>query len=317
MAVKPGTRPISAGRDTSTRTRSSYRWREAREQLSAFSFVFPALALLSVFLLYPIGYVVYLSFQQWNLLGSPRPVGWENYAFLRDDARFLRAVWNTVYFVILAVPAQMILGLFLAVLLNNALTGRRWFRTIFFVPMAMSMAAAGIVFRWLFTNEAQTGFIPNLVENIGLSFPAWQTRDGAWAMVVVVIMNTWKATGYAMVVYLAGLQSINHEIYEAAAIDGSSSEWRKFRDITFPLLSPTTFLLVVTTTIFSFRAFEPFFIMTAGGPAGQTTTIVYYVYEKFPNRIGIASAAATMMLIGVFMLTAVQFFLNRRRETYY
>jgi len=319
MAVRPDTRPASIPVTGAQEegARSAARWRNVREQLKAFSFVAPALALLSVFLLYPIGYVVFLSFQKWNLLGDPQPIGWANYEFIWGDSRFIRSIWNTIYFVVLAVPTQMALGLFLAVLLNNALRGRRAFRTIFFVPMAMSMAAAGLIFRWLFSNEAQTGVIPELFNSIGLGFPNWQTRDGAWAMLIVVLMNTWKATGYAMVVYLAGLQGINSEIYEAAAIDGTTSEWGKFRDITFPLLSPTTFLLVVTTTIFSFRAFEPFFIMTAGGPAGKTTTIVYYVYQKFPNFVGRASAAATMMLLGVFALTAVQFFLNKRRETYY
>lgn len=315
MAVQPEVRPIPIA-GTAWRP-PARRWRSVREQLAAFSFVVPALGLLAIFLIYPIAVAINLSFQRWNLLGAPANVGWNNYNFLLGDGRFWRAVWNTVFFVLLAVPAQMALGLFLAVLLNNALAGRRFFRTVFFVPMAMSMVAAGLVFRWLFTNEAQTGFVPTLLGALGLSFPAWQTQDGVWAMIVVVIVNTWKATGYAMVVYLAGLQSISSEIYEAAAIDGTATEWRKFRDITFPLLAPTTFLLVVTTTIFSFRAFEQFFIMTAGGPAGATTTLVYYIYDKFPNQIGIASAAATLMLIGVFMLTAVQFSINRRRETYY
>ncbi len=317
MAVTPEARPVPV-LPAARRRRSGVRWRDVREQLEAFSFVVPALALLSVFLLYPIGYVVFsLSFQRWNLLGPARPAGWSNYERVLGDDAFLRSVWNTIYFVVLAVPAQMALGLFLAVILNNALTGRRAFRTIFFVPMAMSMVAAGLVFRWLFTNEAQTGFVPTLLGLVGLPFPAWQTRAGWAAMIVVVIMNTWKSAGYAMVVYLAGLQSINSEIYEAAAIDGATSQWRRFRDITFPLLTPTTFLLIVATTIFSFRAFEQFFIMTAGGPSGATTTMVYYIYEKFPNQIGVASAAATLMLIGIFMLTAVQFIANRRRETYY
>jgi len=315
MAVTPEARPLPIG-GRATR-RAGFRWRDVREQLTAFSFVVPALVLLSIFLLYPIGFVVYLSFQKWNLLGSPQPVGLANYEFIFGDAGFFRAVWNTVYFVLLAVPTQLALGLFFAILLNNALRGRRWFRTIFFVPMAMSMAAAGILFRWLFSPEPLPGFVPTLLDNVGITFPAWQTSSGAWAMIIVVVMNTWKATGYAMVVYLAGLQSINQDVYEAAAIDGVRTEWHKFRDLTWPLLAPTTFLLIVTTTIFSFRAFEPFLIMTAGGPAGSTTTLVYYVYEKFPNRMGIASAAATMMLLGIFALTMVQFFANRRRETYY
>ncbi len=317
MAVAQQAEQVSVPARLSAPPRSRKQWRNVREQLSAFSFVAPAMILLSVFLLYPIGYVVWLSFHQWRGLGDPQYIGLDNYQFLRDDARFLRAIVNTVFFVVLAVPAQMALGLYLAVLLNDALRGRRLFRTIFFVPMAVSMAAAGLLFRWLFTQQPIQGFVPNLLDNVGIDFPNWQTESGIWAMIVVVLMNTWKATGYAMVVYLAGLQSISADVYEAAALDGVQSGWRKFKDITYPLLTATTFLLVVTTTIFSFRAFEPFFIMTAGGPTGDTTTIVYYVYEKFPNRVGIASGAATLMLIGVFMLTAVQFLINRRRETYY
>lgn len=315
MAVTPDAPPLPL-RGQATR-RTGVRWRDVREQLAAFSFVAPAVLLLSIFLIYPIGYVVYLSFNKWNLLGTPQPVGWANYSYIFGDDGFFQAVWNTIFFVLLAVPSQLALGLFFAILLNNALAGRRLFRTIFFVPMAMSMAAAGILFRWLFSTSPLPGFVPTWLDRIGIDFPAWQTSSGIWAMIVVVAMNTWKATGYAMVVYLAGLQSINQDVYEAAAIDGVQSEWRKFKDLTWPLLSPTTFLLIVTTTIFSFRAFEPFLIMTAGGPFGSTTTLVYYVYEKFPNRMGIASAAATMMLIGIFALTMVQFLANRRRETYY
>jgi multiple sugar transport system permease protein len=279
--------------------------------------VAPAAALLAVFLIYPIAFVVYISFHRWGILGAPAWIGAANYQAIFGDPRFFRAIWVTVYFVALAVPAQMALGLFLAVLLNAALAGQRWFRTVFFVPMAMSLVAAGLIFSALFRITPVDGFVPALLARVGIDFPNWQTTDGVWAMPVVVMMNTWKSTGYAMVIYLAGLQSINPEYYEAAQIDGLDSAWERFRDITWPLLAPTTFLLIITTTIFSFRAFEPFYVMTAGGPAGQTTTLVYYVFERFPNRMGVASAAATVLLVGVFMLTMVQFIANRRREVYY
>ena len=315
MTAGPGARSVDTvgarARPRSTRLRSLW------EQAMAFSFVAPALVLLSLFLIYPIGYVVYISFHRWGILGAPAWVGLENYQTIFGDGRFFRAVGATVYFVALAVPAQMAVGLFLAVLLNAALRGRRWFRTVFFVPMAMSLVAAGLIFGALFGTTPTLGFVPALLVEVGIAFPAWQTTDGEWAMPIVVLMNTWKATGYAMVVYLAGLQSINPDYYEAAAVDGLGSTWGRFRDITWPLLAPTTFLLTITTTIFSFRAFEPFYVMTAGGPAGRTTTLVYYVYERFPNRMGVASAAATMLLVGVFMLTMVQFIANRRREVYY
>jgi len=315
MTAGTGAPPaVAAGERT---RRRAVGLRSAWEQLTAVSFVVPALALLAVFLIYPIAFVVYISFHRWGILGEPAWIGLDNYRTIFGDDRFFRAVGATVSFVALAVPAQMALGLFLAVLLNTALVGRRWFRTVFFVPMAMSLVAAGLVFSALFGTTPAPGFVPALVARVGVDFPEWQTTDGAWAMPIVVLMNTWKATGYAMVVYLAGLQSINPDYYEAAQVDGLGSAWGRFRDITWPLLAPTTFLLTITTTIFSFRAFEPFYVMTAGGPAGRTTTLVYYVYERFPNRMGVASAAATMLLVGVFMLTMVQFIANRRREVYY
>jgi ABC-type sugar transport system permease subunit len=303
MTVGPGVQPATA---SGVRTRGrGVGARSLWEQLTAASFVVPAVVLLAVFLIYPIGYVVYISFHRWGILGDPVWIGLDNYRTIFGDGRFFRAVGVTVYFVALAV------------LLNTALVGRRWFRTVFFVPMAMSLVAAGLIFSALFGTTPTLGFVPSLLARVGVDFPEWQTTDGAWAMPIVVLMNTWKATGYAMVVYLAGLQSINPDYYEAAQVDGLGSAWGRFRDITWPLLAPTTFLLTITTTIFSFRAFEPFYVMTAGGPAGRTTTLVYYVFERFPNRMGVSSAAATMLLVGVFMLTMVQFIANSRREVYY
>jgi ABC-type sugar transport system permease subunit len=285
--------------------------------LVGYSFIAPATVLLGAFLIYPIVYVIYISFNRWNILMAPTPVGLANYRYIFSDPRFWSSIVNTIYFVGLAVPFQMILGLFLAVLLNNKLAARGLFRTIFFIPMAVSFVAAGVLFDWLFTPAPLPGLIPTLVESVGLHFPDWQGTQGAWAMIIILIMNTWEATGYAMVIYLAGLQGINKDYYEAAQVDGASPGWQMFRHITWPLLWPTTFLLLVTTTIFSVRAFQPFYVMTEGGPAGATTTLVYYVFNKFPGLMGISSAAATIMLVAVAGLTILQFLANRRRETYY
>ncbi len=224
---------------------------------------------------------------------------------------------NTIYFVGLAVPTQIAVGLFLALLMNNAVAGRSWLRTSFFLPMALSFAAAGIVFRWLFSTSPLPGLVPSLFSAVGLAFPAWLSTDGAWAMPMIVVMNTWKVAGYSMVIYLAGLQTISADLYEAGSIDGIRSAWQQLRYISWPLLMPTTFLLLITHTIGSFRAFEPMFVMTAGGPAGATTTLVYYIYTKFPNLMGQASAASTVLLVGVLLITALQFSLSRRAEAYY
>jgi len=287
-------------------------------QLQAFSFTVPALVLLAIFLIYPIGYVIYLSFQRWNLLGNPAYIGIKNYNTLfLHSADFFQAIGSTLLFVVLAVPTQIILGLYLAVLLNEKFAGRTFFRTTFFIPMAISFVAAGIVFERIFSTGSNLGIIPQTLANIGINFPDWEHRSGTWAMLIIVLMNTWKSAGYSMIVYLAGLQSINPDYYEAAQIDGAQNAWQRFLYISLPLLGPTTTLLLITHTIGSFRAFVPFFVMTNGGPAGATTTLIFFVYNNYANRTGVASAATTLFLIAVLAITAVQFLITRRQNVYY
>src|SRR6266581_4819299 len=225
-------------------------------QGQAFSFTVPALVLLAIFLIYPIGYVVYLGFQRWDLLGSPVYIGLQNYnTILFQDSSFLQSIGVTFLFVVLAVPTQVGLGLFLAVLLDSEFRGRMFFRTVFFIPMVISFVAAGIVFQWMFSTGANLGTFPQLLATIG--FTSW------------------------------------------------------------PLLVPTTALLIITTTIGCFQAFEPFYVMTNGGPTGATTSIIFYIYNNFASRTGVATAAATLFLLGVLMITAVQLLVSRRREVYY
>src|SRR5215469_5671460 len=292
-------------------------WDNILKQVQAFSFTVPALVLLAIFLLYPIGYVVYLSFQRWNLLGTPHFIGLQNYnTILLRDSSFLQSVGVTTLFVVLAVPAQIGLGLFLAILIQNEFRGRTFFRSVFFIPMVISFVAAGITFQWMFSTGANPGIFPQLFANIGLKFPDWQHTNGFMAMVMIVIMNTWKAVGFSMILYLAGLQSINPDYYEAGQIDGIGNAWQRFWYISWPLLVPTTTLLIITNTIGSFQAFVPFFVMTSGGPTGATTSIIYYIYNPFASRTGVATAAATLFLFGVLMITAVQLLVARRQETY-
>lgn len=292
-------------------------WKEFLRQWQAFSFTVPALVLLSIFLIYPIGYVVYLGFQRWNLLGTPVYIGLQNYnTILFRDSSFLQSVGVTFLFVVLAVPTQIGLGLFLAILIESKFRGRTFFRTVFFIPLVISFVAAGIVFEWMFSTGANLGTFPQLLANIGITFPDWQHTNGFVAMVMVVIMNTWKSAGFSMILYLAGLQSINPDYYEAAQIDGIRNAWQRFRFISWPLLVPTTALLIITNTIGSFQAFEPFYVMTSGGPTGATTSIIYYIYNNFASRTGVATAAATLFLIGVLIITAVQLLVSRRQETY-
>jgi multiple sugar transport system permease protein len=287
-------------------------------QVQAFSFTVPALVLLAVFLLYPIGYVIFLSFQRWNLLGTPTFIGLQNNnTILFRDSEFLQSVGVTIFFVVLAVPAQVGLGLFLAIMLDSEFRARTFFRSVFFIPLVISFVAAGITFQWMFSTGSNPGIFPQILTNIGLKFPDWQHTNGVVAMVMVVIMNTWKSAGFSMIIYLAGLQSISPDLYEAASIDGINNAWQRFRYISWPLLVPTTTLLIITNTIGSFQAFVPFYVMTNGGPAGATTTIIFYIYNNFATRTGVASAAATLFLIGVLAITAVQLLVTRRRESIY
>jgi len=292
-------------------------WDMLLGQVQAFSFTLPALVLLAIFLLYPIGYVVFLSFQRWDLLGSPTFIGLHNYnTILFQDSSFLQSVGVTIFFVVLAVPTQIALGLFMAILIENEFRGRTFFRTVFFIPLVISFVAAGITFQWMFATGSNPGIFPQLFANVGLTFPDWQHTNGIWAMILVVFMNTWKSSGFSMILYLAGLQSISPEYYEAAQIDGIRNVWQRFRYISWPLLVPTTTLLIITNTIGSFQAFVPFFVMTAGGPTGATTSIIYYIYNNFASRTGVATAAATVFLLGVLMITAVQLLVSRRQEAY-
>jgi multiple sugar transport system permease protein len=288
-----------------------------RKHFAGYGFVLPAILLVGVFLIYPIVFVIFISFHKWGILGDPKFVGLDNYLAIFRDSNFWEACLNTLYYMILAVPTQIGLGLLLAVLLNKKFFGRGAFRTIFFIPLAISFVAAGILFTWILTTTPLQGFLPDLFKNLGIPFPNWQTTEPGWAMVMIAIMNTWKSAGYCMVIYIAGLQGINTEYYEAAQIDGIKSDWQMFRHISWPLLAPTTFLLVISTIVFTVRGFEPIFVMTAGGPSGATTTLVYYVFKKFPNLMGISSAASTFLLAAIMGIAIVQFIGQRQRQAYY
>jgi multiple sugar transport system permease protein len=292
-------------------------WDSVVKQVQAFSFTVPALVLLAIFLIYPIGYVIYLSFQRWDLLGTPTFIGLQNYyTIFSGNSSFLQSISVTILFVVLAVPAQIVMGLFLALLIESEFKGRTFFRSVFFVPMVVSFVAAGITFQWMFSTGANPGIFPQLFTDVGLRFPDWQHTNGFMAMVIVVIMNTWKVAGFSMILYLAGLQSISPDLYEAGQVDGIGNAWQRFRFISWPLLVPTTTLLIITNTIGSFQAFDPFYVMTNGGPSGATNSIIFFIYNTFATRTGVASAAATIFLLGVLAITAVQLLVSRRSETY-
>ncbi len=276
-----------------------------QEHISAWLYLAPALILLGIFVFYPTVRLICDSFYSWDGMGERTFVGFQNYRTLIEDEEFWQTVKNSFVFIVGSVPTGMAISLAMALLIQKHLMGRDIFRTIFFAPVVTSLVAAGLVFVWLLNYDF--GVLNLMLEKIGLTKMPWLVDD-KYAMFSVIVMTIWKDAGYNMILFLAGLNNISESYYEAARIDGAGS-WQTFWKITWPLLMPTTFFILVVRIIFSFRAFEQIFAMTKGGPVGSTTVFVYYIYEKAFRyfEMGYASTAAIALLLIVLVLTYIQF----------
>ena len=284
---------------------------QRQETRAAFLFLLPNLLGFGIFVVFAVGMSFWLSFQDWNLLSKPIFVGLANYKKLFvADPDFMRALYNTVYFVIGIVPAGVVVSLLLALLVNQKLKGIAFFRTAFYMPVVTPTIAIGLVWAWLY--NADYGLINNFLSMIGITnLPRWLAST-IWAKPAIILMNIWHQAGYYMVIYLTALQNIPDQVYEAADIDGTNS-WQRFIHITLPLLSPTTFLVFVMKAMGSFKLFEESYIMTQGGPGGSTETIVYAIYKHGSEwfRMGYAAAIAWVLFIIIFACTLIQFKLQK------
>jgi multiple sugar transport system permease protein len=283
-----------------------------RQTLSAYTFLAPNLVLLGVFLFLPLVEAAVLSLQRYTGFGAGTWVGVGNYAQLLSDAAFWRALGNTVVFTALTLLGSVGLGLALAVLLNSALPGRSVFRTIVYVPMVVSGVASGLIGVLMF--DENTGVFDKGLNALGLPPIPWQS-NGAAAMAAVILMTVWGRTGFNMVIYLAGLQGISPDLHEAAELEGASA-WQRFRSITFPLLGPSTFFLLIMNVIYSFQVFDVVFVLTGGGPGDATTMLTTYAYDTaFTTRAqGYAAAIGMVLLVLMLAFTAVQWRTNRSRD---
>ena len=283
-----------------------------KEAVSAWLYLAPALILLGIFTFYPTIQLLINSFYEMDGMGTKIFLGIDNYKNLLTDEEFWNTVKNSFVFIGWSVPLSMVAGLLLALLINNDLKAKGLFRTIFFSPVVTSLVSAGLIWVWLLNNDY--GIINTLLANMGLPKIPWLV-DEKFAMKSVIMMTVWKDAGYNMILFLAGLNAINASYYEAAEIDGAT-KWQQFKEITWPLLMPTTLFVLVIRTIFSFRTFEQIFAMTKGGPTGSTTVFVYYIYEKAFNNfeLGYASAAAMILLVIVLSLTFIQFKLSKKKD---
>jgi ABC-type sugar transport system permease subunit len=289
-----------------------------KEDLIGWSFAAPFVILFTIFLAGPILVSFLLSFTSFGLRDLRNPigasfVGLDNYIALASDETFRRALFNTGYFVVVGVPLTLVLGLFIANALNRGVTRfKTFFRVGYYIPVITSIVAIAVVWRFLLNPDV--GLINMAIGSLGIGGPNW-LGDPVLAMPSIIAMAVWRNVGFAMIVFLAGLQSIPTSLYEAAAIDGAS-RWQTFRHITVPMLRPTILFLTVITTIGYLQLFEEPFVMTGGGPLDRTLSISMYMVEQGFQffRQGYAAAIAYVLFVLVALVAVVQFRLIRSED---
>jgi multiple sugar transport system permease protein len=275
------------------------------EHAYGFAFVAPLIFGLLVFTYGPVLAALGLSFVEGDYISISRWVGLGNYGRAFRDELFWRSLVNTTYYVIGTVPVGMALSLALAIAMNQELRGIVFYRAIFFLPTITSAVAISLMWAWMYNPEF--GVINSILKMLGIKGPMWLASP-RWALPAIMIMSVWRGLGYNMLLFLAGLQGIPKEFYEAAEIDGAGA-WRKFLHVTFPLLSPTTFMIAILSVIGGFQVFEYSYVMTRGGPLYSTLTVVLLIYQRaFETfEMGYASALAYILFFIILVLTLIQF----------
>lgn len=280
------------------------------QPLTPYLFLLPALLALTLTVFYPAVRAFYLSFTryEYDLTQPPLWIGFENFYRLWADALFWQTLRNTLLYLLGVVPILVVAPLGLAILVNQQLRGIRWFRVAYYTPVVISMVVAGIAWKWLY---ADNGLLNQGLHAIGLPGVPWLTSP-AWSLASVMAVTVWKGLGYYMVIYLAGLQAIPLDLYEAAAIDGSDG-WKKHWDITVPLMRPYLLLVAVISAISATKVFEEIYIMTQGGPRNSSKTIVYYLYEQaFKNlEMSYACTIGLVMFLIILGLSVLRLSLGR------
>lgn len=287
---------------------------EKRFRLAPYVFIGPAALLFAAFSLVPIVIAITLSFQDTQTLGEGEWVGLDNFAQMGSDRLFRTALVNTLVFTIGTVPTAMAAGLALAVALNRPLPGRGVLRAMFFVPMVAAGVVVGVIMSWIFNIDY--GVANNALAVLGIDRVPWLTSP-SMAMFTLIIVVVWTRIGFCMVIYLGALQSIPSELKEAAAIDGAG-RWSRFRSITFPMLTPTTSILVILNVVFSIQAFDVIYVMTGGGPGFSTTVLIQYVFRSAfqDGQMGYA-AALGLVLVGILLVfTLLRQQASKRAESF-
>ncbi|WPS87724.1 sugar ABC transporter permease [Brevibacillus halotolerans] len=286
------------------------------EHVRPYAYITPALLFFTLFFLFPIGYMIYLSFHDWSLLnlGEIEWVGFANFRELFYEPDFHLVFLNTIVFIIGTVSISILLAFFLALWLNRTAKIYGIMQAAVFSPHIISLVSVSMLWMWLM--DPQYGLLNALLEFIGLPAYTWLS-DTKSALISLILVSVWKGVGYNTLVFIAGLQSIPKDLYEAASLD-QASKWKTLRKITLPMLSPTLFFLTVINIISSFQVFDTIYIMTQGGPVNSTNMLVFYIYEQgmdFYNG-GIASAASVLLLGLIGVVTLLHFLFMEKRVHY-
>jgi multiple sugar transport system permease protein len=287
--------------------------RVGQQARAAYLFMLPSLLILVVFVVLPIAQAAWISLHNWGLGNAQQPfIGLENYQDLLGDERFWNALRNTLVYTVGVVPAQVVLALVFALMLNEKLHGRAMFRAIFFLPVLVSFAVEAII--WRFLLDPDIGLIAYYSSLLHLPAIEW-LRSTTWAMPAVIIVSVWRWFGFNLVILLAGLQGIPEVYYEAAKVDGAST-WQRFWRVTLPLLRPALLFAVVNAVIAALQAFDQVYVLTRGGPLFSTETIVSYIFHQGFEiyDMGYASSAAMVLFLLIFLLTLGQLRVLRYQE---
>lgn len=289
--------------------------RKLAGEIKAMLFTLPAMIPLVLFWLIPLGWIAYLSLMEWDFMSPDLPfVGLENYILLFKDPAFHQALSVTLLFCLGSVVPNLAIGLLLAVLLNKKMKGGGLYRLMMFAPWVTPTVAVSIVWSWIY--EPEVGLANTVLQGIGLEGIRW-LQDPKWALVGILLVTIWKWVGWCMVFFLVALRNVPKELQEAANLDGASG-WQAFKNVTLPLISPTTFFLAVIQLVTMMQAYDQINILTQGGPAGSTRTLLYLYYQSaFTSfRIGEASAVA-VILIAICAGFSICSFIVARRTVHY
>lgn len=284
-----------------------------RTNIIPYLFILPTFSILLIFGIIPAFWGIGLSFSNYSLFRNPQFVGLENYRRLIDDYLFRKSFINTLYYMSGTVPMRIIIGLFLALVLNQSIKGKNILRLMYYFPVITPLVTVSMLWVWIY--DTHFGILNYLLNLVGIEPVPWLSST-KWAMPSVMVMSIWKTIGWNMLVFLAGLQGIPDTFYDAAKIDGAG-KWAIFQYITFPLLKPTILLAVVMSLISSSQVFDQIYVMTRGGPGYSTMTLVQQIYNAaFQNyEMGYASAIAVILLLLVASLSFMQFkFFGREVE---